>query len=224
MPNKQLDFLDIFDHPVRSFEAKKSEASSAKHNNIKPLSKEEIEFEREQNADRRKAQEAKQVEHLKYLLASNYWDLSLDDFKEFTEELSAYQQRLLGFKKEARKIEQEINEGKGNTNAKQKEIGESNLDLHWKSVFPEVNDDPEYRDLALLWIKYKKVLQQSKAQANTGVEVHKKTRKTKSGGTAKKIKTKADDYNNNNDDDDNSPDPYGDIYPYSRKFRRKRNF
>jgi len=97
-------------------------------------------------AQEKEAQEVKRRDQIDRLLARSVDDLSPSDFSDFKDELQAYDQRFRLFKKEY--------DSASNGTAKE--------EIHKKMVFPQTHDDEAYREIAKLYLKFRKVLQEGR--------------------------------------------------------------
>jgi hypothetical protein len=150
MSEKQLDFLHIFDEETE----KNNEASEPdlEHDS------EDEDFDLEENdplvfeeAEKRRRLEAEEImkqqavaqkqlelENLRFKILNNQADLHLSDFAPFMGEIESYQKRLSDFRRAYEASE----------NGPNKEA------LYRKLVSPQLEDEEDFRESALLYMRY----------------------------------------------------------------------
>ena len=157
------------------------------------------------------------------LLAKGNDQLTPDDFTPFAEEINKYDERYKEFDVIFRRLEP----------------GEEKRRQYSKKVFPELFDEKEYLATAELYMKYRKVCDDKiKLDEEMAAAEKIRAKKAKKGKVYKnfdKSQTEQDKQSPENkqfsrkkinedeyfDLDDGKPDPYGDIYPYSRIFNKR---
>jgi len=226
MPDKQLDFFNIFDEVSKN----PRKVSSAKNEEKTEENKEKPDREAEEKAklELSKKQIEKQLEEkkefrnnfLKILSEGRLNIILIEDFEEFLPEIRAYAKRIASFKEEYDKRD-----------------GTNKSEIYNKLVWPDSYDNPKYREIAFLYVNYVKIKQRSaaitaqikKERVKNELKFSNKPGadidiKTQDKSQKSRVKNK-DEISNDIDeayDDDGAPDPYGDIYPYSRELRKKR--
>ena len=145
-----------------------------------------------ENFSKSEEQDFEYQQKIKEILDKSIADLTLKDFVEFNDDLKKYEQRFRSF-------QQQYYHQKLDPNSREA--------LYKKLVFPQTYDEPEYRSLAALYLKFKQV-----------------EKKFRQDFQDSKANIKNDSLKNEvfDEQDDDFPDPYGDIYPYSRELRRKK--
>ncbi|MDD3663203.1 MAG: hypothetical protein PHT84_05030 [Candidatus Pacebacteria bacterium] len=162
MSEKQLDFLHIFDEETE----KNNEASEPdlEHDS------EDEDFDLEENdplvfeeAEKRRRLEAEEImkqqavaqkqlelENLRFKILNNQADLHLSDFAPFMGEIESYQKRLSDFRRAYEASE----------NGPNKEA------LYRKLVSPQLEDEENFRESALLYMRYDKLKKEQSVRAD----------------------------------------------------------
>ena len=152
MPDKQLDFFNIFDEVSKN----PRKVSSAKNEEKTEENKEKPDREAEEKAklELSKKQIEKQLEEkkefrnnfLKILSEGRLNIILIEDFEEFLPEIRAYAKRIASFKEEYDKRD-----------------GTNKSEIYNKLVWPDSYDNPKYREIAFLYVNYVKIKQRSAA-------------------------------------------------------------
>ncbi len=79
------------------------------------------------------------------LLAPDF-EARLEDFQEFLPEIEDYKMRMVNFRKEY----------------DQAEAGEKKSQIYYKLVNPDINDEPQYRAIAALYLRYREALEKQR--------------------------------------------------------------
>lgn len=131
---------------------------------------------------------------------------TVEDFAPFKKQLDFYAQRY-----------QELNQ-----RFQAMSPGPEKEKLYWLRINPESLDEEKYRGLAQLFIRFQEVKQGRIEKVLT--RTIKKDDKPKISSVDDKPKISVIKKSNKDLEfkDDDRPDPYGDIYPFSRRWRQKR--
>ena len=79
------------------------------------------------------------------LLAPDF-EARLEDFQEFLPEIEDYKMRMIKFREEY----------------DQAEAGEKKSQIYYKLVNPDINDEPQYRAIAALYLRYREALEKQR--------------------------------------------------------------
>jgi len=187
MSEKQLDFLHIFDEEIEK--KNKAVESDLEHDSETedcdleendPLVFEEAEKRRRLEAEaimkqQEVAQKQLDLENLRFKILNNQEELGLSDFAPFMGEIEAYQKRLSNFR-QAYEVAK---------NGPDKEA------LYRKLVSPQLEEEEDFRESALLYMRYERLLKNKKAskEYNTKYSFPQKAKyKQKKNVTAKELK------------------------------------
>lgn len=221
MSEKQLNFFHIFDHPDKRDELEADyRTDDFTDNGEESLSSDPVEENLQEEKDRLRAEEisADQIkseeqiakkERYQRLLQLPVADIS--EFQEFIADIQNYSERIGQFRQALAQA----------SPGPEKEV------IYRKIVNPDLYDEDKYHDLARLYLNYLVALQneryyQSKA-SSTYPKNEKKKNKIKDSKSIKKPEIKLSENSRLEEEDENNdaPDPYGDIYPMSRHWRKK---
>ncbi|MDD2680657.1 MAG: hypothetical protein PHE20_00975 [Patescibacteria group bacterium] len=207
---EQTNFLHIFDDTgaEKKLDSSDSQAEIIKEDvHIEDISNEKKEYLISEALINREEEIKKEAERsLKRLrLIQTNDDIPLASFKDIMPEIKAYEIRLSMLRAAYNRAAP----------------GEDKQRAYLVLVSPEINDDEAYRDSARLYFKY---LEASKIDAKQqAIMKSKKTKgkkKTLANAPVKPEIDKTEREIESGDDVNDAPDPYGDIYPYSRKWRK----
>ncbi len=224
MSEKQLDFLNIFDKSEpRDKEKKFEDVLSSPDNSDEeddkqdPLDFDQEEIYKREQADRIfKQQEINQeqtdkIEARKRLLDTRNTP-SVMSFEEYLPEIRNYHQRMAAVKEAHKNVS-----------------GEAKLALYNRILWPDIYEEEMYKDSARLYLNYLEALRRSKSTHRAGMDSaylptkeKKKTEHKSAEKKSKKIGESSAGYDKSSEqnNDDLPDDPYADIYPTSRKWRK----
>lgn len=217
MSEKQLNFLNIFetsDKKERSpLPEEESRSAFDENDHEDPTTfdleeqrlREEAELISKKEGERAEL-ELEQRQQLLYSslpLRSSDFNIVLPEIKNYAERFRSYRARY----QEARL--------------------EDKAALYPRLVWPDTYEEPEYRESARLYLNYLEVVKQERAAQQredraAAVALKKNKKKPVESASAKKEASMSKSFKDRdiNKENDDAPDPYGDIYPYSRKWRR----
>jgi hypothetical protein len=157
-----------------------------------------------EEADLKRQAEEKLKDEIELLDIKTVYDLieagklnTLEDFVPFKKQIDFYKKRYQEF----------------NQRHKDAPAGLEKEKIHWLKVNPDSLDEERYRGLALLFIRYQEVA------TGKAKKIVSKPAQKENLPTSKHVENITEDYE---DKDDDRPDPYGEIYPLSLKWRKKR--
>ncbi|MDD3285387.1 MAG: hypothetical protein PHG95_02025 [Patescibacteria group bacterium] len=219
MPEKQLNFLHIFDHANE-----RDEIQTENHSYNYLENKEEAEVEPDKVGEDEVPEEPIKSEGaLKEILSvpnniegaptreekiRNFLrrpDLSLSDFQDFLPEIMAYDKRMSAFRAEY--------EAAMPGPAKQK--------IYWKIVNPHLADEPEFRASASLYLAYLDAIKKERNNLHFKSLSNPKKNKPEKHKVGSKKPFVSKHQETDAGSDDGVSRPYEDIYPYSRKWRKE---
>lgn len=150
-----------------------------------------------EEADLKRQAEEKLKDEIELLDSKHVDDLIQSGKLNTLEDFAPFKKQIDFYEKRYQEFNQRFNDAPS---------GPEKQKIYWLRVEPESLDEEKYRGLARLFIRYQKV-KTGKAEKIFPEQL-------------KKEKPSASD--STPDYDDDLPDPYGDIYPFSRNWRKKR--
>lgn len=152
---KQLDFLSAFDsieaanNNIRSADSSiKIRPEAEDDDDSDPLLANQEEAWQRLEAERfsREKKNAKELQDLRARLLSQSLIPEIFEFKDFLPELEAYETRLAGFRREREAAA----------------TPEEKTKIYYKIVDPDINDEPQYRATAALYLRYREALEKQR--------------------------------------------------------------
>jgi len=218
MSEKQLNFLHIFDDANKRDELKAEIQSDDYPENEEETSSDPLEENFQEEQDRLKAdkitfagikaaEQAARQERYNRLLRLPPAKLSL--FNEFITEIENYSQRIRQFRQELEQVDP----------------GEEKEKIYKKIVNPNLYDEEEYREIAAIYLNYLEALKNEKDDNNqVSLNYLKNEQNEKTIKKLNRQEMTSSEGNDSNDIDEEAdePDPYGEIYPMSRQWKKNK--